>query len=315
MQKIIKTPGPAGSEFPEDTLTEGIEKKLRRRYNRNKKDQTEGSERMVIDFHTHTFPDKIAAPTIHTLEKRSGLTAASDGTQKGLTASMEKAGVTIGVVLPVITKPEQFATINTYARKITPESFDGEGLKLLSFGAVHPYSPSYREELREIRSMGLKGIKIHPDYLGIMIDDPKMLCLLDEASNQGLVISIHAGIDIGLPAKVHCPPQRSAAVLRAVRPEKCVLAHMGGFRQWDQVEELLMGQNVYLDTSMTNGFMDQAQMKRLIKGHGAKQILFGTDSPWGDQGKDISYIKELGLTEEEEEAVLWKNAAGFLELA
>ena len=66
---------------------------------------------------------------------------------------------------------------------------------------------------------------------------------------------------------------------------------------------------------MTNGFMDQAQMKRLIKGHGAKQIRFGTDSPGGDQGKDISYIKELGLTEEEEEAVLWKNAAGLLELA
>ena len=52
--------------------------------------------------------------------------------------------------------------------------------------------------------------------------------LLFNCQTPGLAICIHAGIDIGLPDKVHCPPEKSAAMLREVRPEKCILAHMGG---------------------------------------------------------------------------------------
>ena len=38
---------------------------------------------MIIDFHTHIFPDKIAAGTIKNLESKAGLTASTDGTVKG----------------------------------------------------------------------------------------------------------------------------------------------------------------------------------------------------------------------------------------
>ncbi len=269
---------------------------------------------MVIDFHTHTFPEKIAAATIRKLEGLSGLTAATDGTLPGLRKSMEEAGVAVSVVLPVITRPEQFSSINTYARKITPEHFTGKGEEIVSFGAVHPYSRDRKAELKEVKGLGLKGIKIHPDYLRIMIDDPQMMRLIDEACQLDLIISIHAGIDIGLPDKVHCPPEKSARVLKEIRPQNCVLAHTGGFRQWDAVEELLAGTDVWLDISMSNGFMDDGQMKRIIKAHGADRMLFGTDSPWGGQAADIAWVKGLGLKPEEEEKLLWKNAAGLLKL-
>lgn len=269
---------------------------------------------MIIDFHTHTFPEKIAAPTIKKLESLSGLTAATDGTLLGLKRSMEEAKVAISVVLPVITKPEQFLSINTYARKITPEHFTGKGGEILSFGAVHPRSAGYREELREVKEMGLKGIKIHPDYMGIMIDDPDMVRLIDAACELDLIISIHAGVDIGMPWKVHCPPERSARMLREVRPPRCVLAHMGGFRQWDAVEELLAGTDVYMDISMSNGFMDMEQMKRFTARHGADRILFGTDNPWGGQKEDIDFVRRLGLTSEQEEKILWRNGANLLNI-
>jgi len=226
---------------------------------------------------------------------------------------MKEAGVNISVILPVITKPEQFASMNAYARKITPDTFDKNTYgQILSFGAVHPYSLDYKAQLREVKEMGLKGIKIHPDYLGIMIDDPKMMRLIDEASSLGLIMSVHAGIDVGLPDKVHCPPERSRKVIDAVRPEKFILAHTGGWKQWDQAEALLVGENVYLDVSVSGDFMPEEQMKRIIENHGADKILFATDSPWGGQKQGIEYVKSLKLDKESEEKILWKNAADLL---
>ncbi|MCA5964652.1 hypothetical protein LC724_36370 [Blautia sp. RD014234] len=77
---------------------------------------------MIIDFHTHIFPDKIAGATIEKLSKASDSPAYTDGTKDGLKRSMEESGVDISVVLPVVTKPQQFSSINRYAREITRKS-------------------------------------------------------------------------------------------------------------------------------------------------------------------------------------------------
>ncbi len=267
---------------------------------------------MVIDMHTHIFPEKIAGRTIEKLEGLSGLKAATDGTDKGLLASMEEAGVCASVVMPVITKPEQFASINSYARKITMDELREDRCGFISFGAVHPYSSDMKGQLREVRDMGLRGIKIHPDYMGVMIDDPKMLQMIGCASELGLAICIHAGVDIGLPDKVHCPPERSARMLQDVRPCKCILAHMGGWEQWKEVEELLIGLDVWLDTSMSRRFLAPEDMKRMIREHGADKIVFGTDSPWGGQAEEIAFMRELGLDREEEEKIFSGNARMLL---
>ena len=70
---------------------------------------------MVIDFHTHIFPDKIANRTIESLAKNSTSIPYTDGTDKGLIKNMENAGVDISVALPVLTKPTQFESVLNYA--------------------------------------------------------------------------------------------------------------------------------------------------------------------------------------------------------
>ena len=57
---------------------------------------------MVIDFHTHTFPDRIAKATIESLSKCSGITPYTDGTTTGLKRSMQEGKVDISVILPVV---------------------------------------------------------------------------------------------------------------------------------------------------------------------------------------------------------------------
>ena len=124
---------------------------------------------MVIDFHTHIFPETIAATTISALETKAGMKAATDGTINGLLTSMDKAQVNTSVILPVVTKPAQFESVNAFAVKVN-ENYNG---RLISFGGIHPDSDDYKAELDRIKALGLKGVKIHPDYQGVMIDDAR----------------------------------------------------------------------------------------------------------------------------------------------
>lgn len=102
---------------------------------------------MIIDFHTHMFPDKIAARTIDFLSKTGGdMNPFTDGTWKGLKESTKQAGIDHSIVLPIATRPGQFHTINEFATHFQ------EGT-LISFGSLHPESENYKEELKQIQDM------------------------------------------------------------------------------------------------------------------------------------------------------------------
>lgn len=269
---------------------------------------------MVIDFHTHIFPEAIAAKTISHLEKVGNNSAFTDGTIAGLKRSMEAANITTSVILPVVTKPSQFDSVNRYAASINEK--DG----ILSFGGIHPDSNDYQEELKMISNLNLKGIKLHPDYQNTYIDDQRYLNIIQYALNLGLIISIHAGVDIGLPTPVHCPPAKSSKMLETVLSQtsnsspSIILAHTGGYMQWDEVEQNLVGKNVYFDLSYSLGIIPTQQVLRIIHTHGSKKILFATDSPWGGQSETLAHFYSLNLTQEEQEDILYKNASKLLGL-
>ncbi len=259
---------------------------------------------MIIDFHTHIFPDKIAPKTIEFLSAKSGIKNNTDGTVTGLYDSMQKSGVDISVVLPVATKPSQFNSINRFACEVN-EKYEGN---IISFGGLHPYSENYKEELKSIKSMGLKGIKLHPDYQEVFIDDIACKRVIYEASALDLIITVHAGRDIGYPDPVHCPPEKMRSVIDEIKPKKLVLAHLGGWEQWDAVEELLCGQDVWLDTAFSFEYIEKEQFYRIMEKHGYDRILFSTDSPWSDQGDYVNRVKELLPDDKIRNAVLGENA-------
>ncbi len=265
---------------------------------------------MIIDFHTHIFPDKIAARSIEALSKVSGIKAATDGTINGLLTSMNKSGVDLSVIMPVVTKPSQFESVNTFAKSVN-ELYAG---RLLSFGGIHPDSEDYKAELDRIKELGLPGIKLHPDYQGVMIDDIRYMRIIEYANELGLIILVHAGIDIGLPEPVHCPPDKARKVLDVIKPEKLVLAHMGGWKQWDAVYEYLAGENVYLDTAFTFDYIDLDSFLNIWEKHEREKILFATDSPWSDAEKDIAVLKEIVNRPNDIEAVLGGNAKKLLQM-
>lgn len=268
---------------------------------------------MIIDFHTHVFPEAIAEKTISFLENKANSSAHTRGTLDELIASMKESGIDYSVALSVVTKPSQFTTVNHYLAEINGK--DG----IIAFGGIHPDCEDICEKLDTIKSLGLKGIKLHPDYQNTRMDDPKYIQITDEAIKRGLIVIYHSGWDIGYPDAHNADVKYAANLLNALnvdeRPEaKIVFAHTGGWKNWDLVEELLVGRNVYFDLSFSLPFISKEQMTRIIKEHGSDRILFATDSPWSGQKQSIDEISALDLDPEELDACFYGNAAKLLNL-
>lgn len=282
---------------------------------------------MVVDIHTHTFPDKIAASALRTLQSMSHVVPFSDGTAAGLAASMKAAGVDYSLVLPVATSARQVVHVNDASAQVNAS---GRETGILSFGCMHPDFPDWKSELARVAELGLRGIKLHPIYQDVDFDDPRYLRILDRAAEVGLIVLTHAGRDIGYPDRVRCAPEMVLHAIRQVGPTPLILAHMGGWRNWDQVEELLADTQVYLDTAFTLGSMtpngdgyygpadlkrmEEEQFLRMVREFGADRVLFGTDSPWDGQAEALAQFRALPLTQAEQTAILGGNAQRLLGL-
>ena len=127
---------------------------------------------MIIDFHTHTFPDQIAASAVARLSDRANIPAYSSGTAGGLLLAERAAGVDRSIILPVATKPEQVHHINDAAAAHNEHAFV---TNMFSFACIHPDYEDWKQELDRIAARNMRGIKLHPAYQQTDLDDPKYL--------------------------------------------------------------------------------------------------------------------------------------------
>lgn len=261
-------------------------------------------ESMIIDIHTHAFDAKVAERAVSGIEEESGITPYTRGTPEQLIRRMDEWGVDMAAVLPIATKPSQQKTINDWAAALAERE-----PRLIMFGTVHPDAEDCIEEVGRIKSLGLKGIKLHPDYQNFMADDPKLDSLYTAIAKSGLPMLIHAGWDCHSPELVHCPPVRALRMIERHRDLKVILAHLGGNDRWEQVLELIAGHDgeVYLDTAFTAKCPDKL-MAEIIRTHGSDRVMLGSDCPWESTQKIIEKIMRLPLSTREREEILGANA-------
>ncbi len=271
-------------------------------------------DKMIIDFHTHIFPDKIAEKTISFLSQKASIPPFSDGSTDGLYTQMVEAGVDISVALPALTSPAQFDSVNRFASEVNAR-FDGTARRIISFAGIHPDCEDIEEKMKQIRERGFLGVKIHPDYQGTYIDDEKYIKILSCAKEHDLIVVTHAGVDGGFPGEaVRCTPARVLKLLDAVPYHKFVLAHMGGNEMHEEVFDQLAGRDVYFDTAYVLRFIGVDMFLKILARHGADRILFATDSPWSGQREDLAILKSFGLDAETEKKILCDNARKLLRI-
>ena len=276
---------------------------------------------MIIDAHTHTFPEKIAAGVVEHLEQKAESRAYTKATDEALAESMKTAGIDCSILLPVMTNEAQVEKLNDIAIKKN-ESFSETGL--FSLGGMHPDYENYSAELTRIKSRGITGIKLHPAYQGVDLDDIRFMRIIEKASELDLAVVIHAGLDIGIMHHNYSDVNMICTVLKEINPQKFVLAHLGGWKGWDDVESTLAGENVFMDTAFVLGsyeppegifvpdekrkMISDGQFCRIIEKHGADKILFATDSPWSDQKETLERVRALISGENELQKILGENA-------
>ena len=139
-----------------------------------------------------------------------------------------------------------------------------------------------------------------------------MLRIYDYAFSKGLIVLHHAGYDPGMPPPFRSTPERFAKVLDEMKGGTLVLAHLGGQSMWDEVENHLVGREVYFDTAMGFECFPSEQFLRIVKNHGADKILFATDSPWSDASRELAVIRSLDMDASQREMILEHNARRLL---
>ncbi len=268
---------------------------------------------MLIDFHTHIFPDKIANSTITALANNSQNKPYSNGTVDGLISAMQSSKVDISIALPVLTKPSQFDSITKFAVDIN-KRFEGNN-KIISFGGMHPKCDDIDGKMAYLKSLGIKGVKIHPDYQNAFFDDEGYIEIINCAKKYDLIVVTHAGIDEGFKGEpVKCTPDLALKVIEQTGHNKLVLAHYGGFKLWEEVLEKLAGKDVYFDTAVTLDKIDDSLFKKILSKHGEDKVLFATDSPWQDADNFSKKLSSYSLSLETEDKIRYKNALKLLNM-
>ncbi|MGN0465754.1 MAG: amidohydrolase family protein [Lachnospiraceae bacterium] len=283
---------------------------------------------MIIDFHTHTFPEKISIKVMDKLSKVSGAIPDTTGSIPALVESMKNAKIDYSINLPVMTSPNQVVSVNTGLIE-SKQSMLESGI--ITFGGMHPDFIDYKAELKRLKREGIVGIKLHPAYQNMDLDDIRMMRIIASASELGLIVLIHAGYDIGIYDHNYSSVAHILKVLKEVQPEKFVLAHMGNWAFWNEVESDLAGAPVWLDSSFSIGPINQRQdggvypynnvvlededFLRLTRKHGIDKVLFATDCPWQGQKKYVERFQNIGLTKEEQHLFFAENAVKLLGLS
>ena len=256
----------------------------------------------IIDAHVHIFPEKIAEKATETIGNYYGIPMFAKGTVEDLIHNGNKINVYKYVVHSTATKVEQVESINNFIAET--QSKDD---RLIGFGTLHPELDDVEFEVNRIISMGLKGIKLHPDFQDFNIDDPCMMPVY-KAIEGKLPVLIHMGDE----ERTSSSPERLANVIKAFPSLTVIAAHLGGYQMWGDAIKYLVGKNLYLDTSSTMAVLDKEKVRDIIRRHGAEKVLFGSDYPMWSHEEEYERFCSLDLTDEEQGLILWKNASRLL---
>lgn len=263
----------------------------------------------IIDFHTHAFPDALAERAVQALleegRKKYDVRAYLDGRISSLLASMDRSGIEKSVICSIATKPSQFDPIMKWSKQIMSD-------RIIPFPSLHPESPDAVEQVRQIKTEGFKGVKFHPYYQEFALDEKRLFPMYEELQKQGLIVVMHTGFDLAFKRDRKCDPEKILRVLDAFPELRLVTTHLGAWEDWDEVEKHLSGKKIYMEISFSLDCMPKETAHRIIMNHPKDHILFGTDSPWADQGQAVVQLRGLDLGEEREDLILRGNAITLL---
>lgn len=257
----------------------------------------------IYDFHAHIYPEKIAQKAVEGVGNFYSIKMNEPGTVSRLLQAGDEAGIDTFIVHSVATGAKQVQSVNDFISATVKDNPD----RFVGFGTIHADYEDKGAEVERMISLGLSGVKIHPDSQHFFVDDPRMF-------------EVYEAIEGRLPILVHCgdyrydydSPERVRNVLQAFPKLTFIAAHFGGWSVQDLALEYLLDTNCYLDCSSSMMYLGAKRSKELIRIYGAERFLFGSDYPMWNPGEELDRLRSLGLTDEEWKLMTHDNAERIL---
>lgn len=262
----------------------------------------------VFDFHCHIYPDKIAERATMATGKFYGTNEPNcKGTVSDLLARCDEAGISGALVQSVATTPAQVQSINAFIAKSVAEYPD----RLVGFGTLHPESEDIEADVEHLISLGLKGVKLHPDIQAFALNDPRCMKLFEVCADR-LPFLVHAGDS----RYQYSNPAQFVPVLDAFPNTTVIAAHLGGYSVWDEAIAAFCGkyERLFVDSSSSMFCLPLDRYFEIIRRFGADRVLFGSDFPMWTPKDELETFLTLPFTEAEFEKILYKNAKTLLGL-
>ncbi len=260
----------------------------------------------IIDAHCHIYPDAISRRAVDAVDRfYDGLPGDHyDGTVETLLKEGKKNGVTHFVVHSVATSPHQVDHINRFIS----DAMAASGGAFIGLGTLHPFSENLMQDLEALRSMGLHGVKLHPDIQKFEADCPQAMDIYAACQDLNMPVLLHTGDH----RYDYSNPPRVVNILKSFPRLRLTGAHFGGWSVWDEAEEKLSGfENFMVDTSSSTYWLGPEKTGKLIRSFGMERVMYGTDYPLWSMRDELEVLRGLHLTDTEYEHLFLKNAADF----
>ncbi len=252
----------------------------------------------VADIHAHVFPDNLAR---HVADSFTVYYETQMSHVPYLHTYLDEINSDVfcaGMISSSATKPEQVSSINTFISRCIDSS-----PKLLGLGSLFPTMEGWEEELERIPALGLRGLKIHPDFQQIDMDEPKAIPMYRAIAKTGLPVLFH----VGDPSKDYSSPKRLINLMRHVPDLIVIAAHFGGWCVWQMSRALQFPENIYFDCSSTLMYLGKEKGQDLMERLGPERFLFGSDFPYWTPQTELERFMELDLDDSIRAKILYGN--------
>lgn len=254
----------------------------------------------IIDSHCHIYPEKIASRAVAGTDAFYDTVSKCLGTTADLAVRGERAGIDHFLVQSVATTPKQVRSINNFIADEVAKS----GGRFTGLGTLHPESEDIAGDVEHLLSLGLRGVKLHPDIQKFKLDDYRCLKIYELCEGR-LPILAHTG-DYRYDFS---NPNRLMPILQIYQNLTVIGAHLGGWSIQDEASRKLCDfPNLYVDCSSSFYYLKPEDAREYILRYGPDRVLFATDYPMWEPAEELEYFFSLGFTEEENRKMLSENA-------
>lgn len=281
---------------------------------------------MIIDCHTHCYPDEVALNPREWAEARreshwADLVAPQDrrsiqdwaGPDQFI-AEMDAAGVAKAVLLGWYWVNESTCR---WQNEVIAEWVQQAPERFIGFAAILP-NANVVDQLDSARALGLRGVgELHPGVQGFDSKNPHWLALADWCGARGWPVNCHATSETGKdhPLSVATPLRDYVKMAQNTSDLNLILAHWGGGLPLQTEGDL--PKNIYYDCSASPLLYKSNPIRKVIDRVGHEQVLYGSDYPLRVYPKSQksaemkSFLNamqtEPGLSDAEKEAILGRN--------